>query len=88
MKNQELQPNLYGPEDKVFNVLETDVTMIKSDIKVRHDKIDKLKSEIKKLGERLIQVEEARDIVAENRKRIEVKVETEVINGIQNGKTG
>jgi len=64
MAEKENQPNLYGPEDKVFNVLETDVTMIKADIKSRHDKIDKLTSEIKKLSERLTEVEEARDIVA------------------------
>ena len=62
------QPSLYGDEDKVFNVLETDVTMIKADIKARHDKIGKLEADIETLTVRLEEVEEARDIVAKTRK--------------------
>jgi len=70
MAKKGAQPNLYGPEDKVFNVLETDVTMINADIEARHKKIKKLKAEINTLSERLTEVEEARDIVAETRKTI------------------
>jgi len=70
MGKQETQPNLYGPEDKVFNVLETDITMIRADIETRHNKIGKLETEIKGLTERLGEVEEARDIVAKTRKAI------------------
>ncbi len=62
------QPNLYGEEDKVFNVLETDVTTIQKDIKAKFGKIDKLKAEIKTLESWLTEVEEARDIVARTRK--------------------
>jgi len=68
VKKQEKQANLYGEEDKVFNVLETDVMMIKNDIKAKADKIDKLVSDIGILKERLGEVEEARDIVAKTRK--------------------
>jgi len=73
MRKTETQPNLYGPEDKVFNVLETDVTMIKDDIQSRHTKIDKLKTEIKGLTNRLTEVEEARDIVAKTRRVADMK---------------
>ena len=62
------QPNLYGEEDKVFNVLETDVTTIQKDIKAKYGKIDKLKAEIKSLESWLGEVEEARGIVAKTRK--------------------
>lgn len=72
-EKEEKQPNLYGNEDKVFNVLETDVTMIKADIKAKADKIDKLVSDIGVLRERLGEVEEARDIVAKTRKTAEPK---------------
>ena len=70
-KKDTKQPNLYGDEDKVFNVLETDVTMIKGDITAKIDKIDKLKTDIKILTERLEEVTEARDIVAKTRKTAE-----------------
>lgn len=62
------QPNLYGEEDKVFNVLETDVTTIKAEIKTKYNKIGKLKAEIKGLENWLVEVTEARDIVAKTRK--------------------
>lgn len=75
LKKDQKQPNLYGDEDKVFNVLETDVTMIKADITARHGKIDKLKDDIEKLTVRLEEVEEARDIVAKTRKTAEPKKE-------------
>lgn len=72
-KKEEKQPNLYGDEDKVFNVLETDVTTIKTDIEAKYGKIDKLKKEIKTLYAWLKEVEEARDIVAKKRKTAEPK---------------
>ncbi len=62
------QPNLYGDEDKVFNVLEVDVTTIKADIKAKHGKINRLEEEIKAQEKWLAEVEEARDIVAKTRK--------------------
>lgn len=67
-RKKEKQPNLYGDEDKVFNVLETDVTSIKSDISNKYDKIGKLNEEIKTLQVWLKEVMEARDIVAKKRK--------------------
>ena len=67
------QPNLYGDEDKVFNVLETDLLTIKADIKSRHDKIEKLKKEITALEKWQEEVEEARDIVAKTRKSAKTK---------------
>ena len=74
-KKDEKQPNLYGDEDKVFNVLETDVMSIKSDVSTKYDKIGKLKEEIKTLQVWLKEVEEARDIVAKKRKTAEPKKE-------------
>jgi len=70
-KKSEKQPNLYGEEDKVFNVLETDVTTIKREIKTKFEKIDKLKTDIEKLTAWLKEVTEARDIVAKTRKTAE-----------------
>lgn len=72
-KKEEKQPNLYGDEDKVFNVLETDVTSIKSDISNKYDKIGKLNEEIKTLQVWLKEVMEVRDIVAKKRKTAEPK---------------
>jgi len=72
-KKAEKQPNLYGNEDKVFNVLETDVTTIKADIEAKYGKINKLKEDIKTLHVWLKEVEEARDIVAKTRKTAEPK---------------
>ena len=72
-KNNSKQPNLYGEGDKVFNVLETDVTTIQSDIKAKYDKIGKLQEEIKTLQTWLKEVTEARDIVAKTRKTAEPK---------------
>lgn len=72
-KNATKQPNLYGDEDKVFNVLEVDVTTIKADIKSKHEKIGKLKEDITTLESWLAEVEEARDIVAKTRKDAETK---------------
>ena len=74
-KKEEKQPNLYGDEDKVFNVLETDVTSIKGDISTKYDKIGKLNEEIKTLQVWLKEVEEARNIVAKTRKTAEPKKE-------------
>lgn len=70
-KKAEEQPNLYGDGDKVFNVLETDVTTIEADIKAKYGKIDKLEKEIEALGRWLTEVTEARDIVAKTRKTAE-----------------
>lgn len=70
-KKEEKQSNLYGDEDKVFNVLETDIVTITSEIKGKHDKIEKLKKEIKALGSWMDEVVEARDIVAKTRKTAE-----------------
>lgn len=67
------QPNLYGDEDKVFNVLETDVTAIKADITAKYGKIGKLEDEIETLEAWLLEVEEARDIVAKTRKDAKAK---------------
>lgn len=67
----EKQPNLYGEEDKVFNVLETDVTTIKAEIKAKYAKIEKLRSEIQGCARWLTEVEEARDIVGKTRKTAE-----------------
>lgn len=72
-KNNGKQPNLYGESDKVFNVLETDVTTIQSDIKAKHDKIGKLEKEIGALQTWLKEVKDARDIVAKTRKTAEPK---------------
>ena len=74
-KKEEKQPNLYGDEDKVFNVLETDVTSIKTDIEAKYSKINKLKEDIKTLHVWLKEVEEARNIVAKTRKTAEPKKE-------------
>lgn len=72
---EQKQPNLYGEEDKVFNVLETDVSTIKKEIKAKYDKIDKLKSDIEGLTTWLEEVQEARDIVAKTRKTAEPEKE-------------
>lgn len=72
-EKEEKQPNLYGEGDKVFNVLETDITTIKADIEAKYGKIDKLKKDIKTLHVWLKEVEEARDIVAKTRKTAEPK---------------
>ena len=74
-KKEEKQPNLYGDEDKVFNVLETDITTIKTDIEAKYSKINKLKENIKTLHVWLKEVEEARNIVAKTRKTAEPKKE-------------
>ena len=77
-KKEEKQPNLYGEGDKVFNVLETDVTTIEEEIKAKYNKIGKLEKEIEALAKWLIEVVEARDIVAKTRKIAEPKPEKDI----------
>lgn len=72
-KEKAKQPNLYGDEDKVFNVLETQLTALNADIKAKYDKIEKLKGEIKTLETWREEVEDARDIAAKLKKDAEAK---------------
>lgn len=67
-KGDAKQPNLFGPENKVFNTLETTISLVASEIRSQHEKIERAKTVIKILDERRRDLKESRDIV---RKRMD-----------------
>jgi len=76
-KKKPEQPNLFGDQDFVYNVLETDLTDINSSIVRAQDAIDKKKIEIDELQDRKSEVIKAIKIVRKQKKELEKKVKKE-----------
>lgn len=67
-KDDAKQPNLFGPENKVFNTLETQISLVTTEIRSQYEKIERAETVIKILDERRTDLKESRDIV---RKRMD-----------------
>ena len=67
-KGDAKQPNLFGPENKVFNTLETQISLVSAEINSQYEKIERAETVIKILDERRTDLRESRDIV---RKRMD-----------------
>lgn len=57
------QPNLFGPDNKVFNTLETQISLVSAEINSQYEKIERAETVIKILDERRTDLKESRDIV-------------------------
>ena len=77
-KRDEEQPNLFGDQDFVFNVLQTELTDIDDEMVKTREAIDRKKEKLEKLQERKQEVNKAADIVANQRKEVKKKVKKEV----------
>ena len=62
------QPNLFGDQDFVFNVLQTELTDISAEIEKTQEAIERKKEKLEKLRERKQEVDKAADIVAKGLK--------------------
>lgn len=62
-KKDAKQPNLFGPENKVFNTLETQISLVTTEIRSQYEKIERAETVIKILDERRRDLKESRDIV-------------------------
>lgn len=67
------QPNLFGPEDKVFNTLENQITLVTAEIRAQYEKIERAQTVITILDERRRDLNESRDIVRERRDDFKAK---------------
>lgn len=79
-KSRPQQPNLFGDQDFVFNVLQTELTDIDDEMVKTREAIDRKKEKLEKLQERKQEVNKAADIVANQRKELKKKVKKEVKN--------
>jgi len=62
-KDDAKQPNLFGPDNKVFNTLETQISLVSAEINSQYEKIERAETVIKILDERRTDLKESRDIV-------------------------
>lgn len=69
-KKKPEQPNLFGDQDFVFNVLQTELSDITEEIVRTQDAIEKKEEKLEKLRDRKEEVEKATKIVAGQKKKL------------------
>ena len=71
------QPNLFGDQDFVFNVLQTELSDVVDEIEKTQEAIDRKEEKLEKLRERKQEVHKAANIVANQKKELEKKARKE-----------
>lgn len=69
-KKKPEQPNLFGDQDFVFNVLQTELSDIADEIVKTREAIEKKEEKLEKLHDRKEEVEKATKIVANQKKKL------------------
>lgn len=76
-KSKSEQPNLFGDQDFVYNVLQTELSDIDDEIERTQESIDKKEEKLEKLRERKQEVSKATKIVANQKKELKEKAKKE-----------
>jgi hypothetical protein len=71
IKQSASQPNLFGDQDFVFNVLQTDITCINEEVKALRESIQRKQTKIEILELRKTETERAAKIIAGQKKAME-----------------
>ena len=76
-KSKSEQPNLFGDQDFVYNVLQTELSDIDDEIKSTQEAIEKKEEKLEKLRVWKEEVDKATKIVANQKKELKKKAEKE-----------